>query len=68
MRRSTVTEADLVSVFDRRAEAFKQEMKEYPQGHSRYRVACACLGTTLILRDEILAVLIAADHGEMPEV
>jgi hypothetical protein len=67
MRRSTVTESDLVAVFERRVEAFKDEIRSLPEGHSRARVARACLGTTLILRDEILAVVRAADHGEVSE-
>jgi GAF domain-containing protein len=67
MRRSTVTVEQIIAVFDRKAEAFKQEMAELPQDHPRRRIARACLGTTLILRDELLAVLRAADHGEVPE-
>lgn len=65
MRRFTVTEAELVEVFEYRAALYLAEIRSLPEGHSRAHTARACLGTTLILRDELLTVLRANDHGDV---
>jgi len=67
MRRSTITEAALLELFERRAEPLLAEIHDLPEGHPRRRIARACLGMMELLRDDIRALLVAADIGEVPE-
>jgi len=67
VRRSTITEADLLAIFERRTESLLREIHELPDGHPRRRVARACLGMVELLRDDVRTLLLATDVGEAPE-
>ena len=67
MRRSTLTEKELIGVFEKRAESLLREIHDLPEGHPRRRVARACLGMVELLRDDVRTLLLETDIGEAPE-